>query len=78
MDNLDGLEDDKWWKRLLTRWDNLSLGTKKVIVRVGTGAGILACLHYSAPWRDVIRSPVQLSVARVRISLCSRSIPTTI
>jgi hypothetical protein len=29
MDNLDGLEDDKWWKRLLTRWDNLSLGTKR-------------------------------------------------
>jgi hypothetical protein len=44
MDNLDDLEDDKWWKRLLTRWDNLSLSTKKVIVRVGTGGGILACL----------------------------------
>jgi hypothetical protein len=51
-------ETVEWWKRLLTRWDNLSLGTKKVIVRVGTGAGILACLHYSAFWRDVIRSPV--------------------
>lgn len=36
MDNLNDLEDGKWWKRLLTRWDNLSLGTKKVIVRVGT------------------------------------------
>jgi hypothetical protein len=43
MDNLDDLEDDKWWKRLLTRWDNLSLSTNKGIVRAGTGAGMLAC-----------------------------------
>ena len=42
MDNLDDL-DDKWWKRLLTRWDNLSVTTKKVIVRVGTSAGIEVC-----------------------------------
>jgi hypothetical protein len=43
MDNLDDLEDDKWWKRLLTRWDNLSVTTKRVIVRGGTGAGIVVC-----------------------------------
>jgi len=43
MDNLDDLEDDKWWKRLLTRWDNLSVTTKKVIVRGGTSAGIVVC-----------------------------------
>jgi hypothetical protein len=29
MDNLDDLEDDKWWKRLLTRWDNLSLARRR-------------------------------------------------
>ena len=44
MDNLDDLEDDKWWKRLLTRWTNLSFRTKQRIVGVGTVAGILGCL----------------------------------
>jgi hypothetical protein len=43
MDNLDDLEDDKWWKRLLTRWDNLSVITKKLIVRGGSSAGIVVC-----------------------------------
>ena len=43
MANLDDL-DDSCWRGLLTRSDNLSLSTKKVIVRVGTGAGMLACL----------------------------------
>ena len=43
MDNLDDLEDDKWWKQQLTRWDNLSVVAKKLIVRVVTGAGIMAC-----------------------------------
>lgn len=57
MDNLDNLDDDKWWKRFLTRWDNLSLETKKVIVRVGTGVGIFVCfallrlLAGCDPWR---------------------------
>jgi hypothetical protein len=44
MGDVDDLDDDKWWKRMLTRWDNLSLDTKKVIVHGGTSAGILVCL----------------------------------
>jgi hypothetical protein len=44
MGDLDDLDDDKWWKRMLTRWDNLSLDTKKVIVHGCTSAGILVCL----------------------------------
>ena len=59
MDNLDDLEDDRWWKRLLTRWDNVPATRKKWIVRGFISVGTFLCwallriLAGVSPWGPI-------------------------
>jgi hypothetical protein len=50
MDDLFGLGEDKWWERLLTRWERVPGGVRTAFVGVLCGVFIVGLLVLLNSW----------------------------